>query len=997
MVMSTPSINVKLEMLRQWVCRWKKTAVSVCLLLFIWLFGGAVVLPYALQYALEKIWASQIQRVVSVEDVRFNPLHGALTVSQLRIQEPDGAVLVGFESFFIDYDIMSIFRLEYGLDTVELYQPSVRLVADGSGGYTIQALAGASSSIDEPTTEETVKMPSVWLKKLEIHGASIDYMDEVNGKPFSKHVELVNLSLQDFHTQAVAHKNSLDLVLRDGKGATVEWTGKLNIDPMQIDGRIVVTDLDMTSLLDSLLPPQNFVLRKMQLDMDVPHIIQFDQADKPDIRVDGARVRLRDIQIAADINADAVIQLSDVEASEIAVDLTSQSVRVGQLMLNKGRVEVEREADGILSLQKLFSAPAKTPPAASVTAQTHTAVAETAPWSFQLQSVTVADYAVHVIDRVPSTPVEIHIAPVQFKASGIQYGSVEPVPLELSAGLPASGELVVQGQAVLSPLTFNGKMQLRQGALSLIQPYVAEQARIVLAQGLLDAAMTVDVSVEPEVAMVVSGAATVRDLDVREREQNRKLLSWHLLDVAGLAYTSADNRLQVDSVDVSKPYSRFIINKDGTTNIQALLVDKPVRAAAVEPAGTAPPLALLIKKVVVDDADLGFSDLTLNPDFRVTIEKLNGRIENISTDPDSRATVDLRGKVDHYAPAKIQGKCNVLGAKPVLDMGVSFSDIELTTFTPYSGTYAGFVIDKGQLSLDLNYSLENNRIKGKNHIVMKQLQLGKKVENKASTDLPIRLAIALLRDENGVIDLGFDVDGNVDDPSFSVGGLFFKVLGNVVKKAVTSPFNLLSGLLGDTPGEPDRVAFAFGDVTLDKMGQTKVDGVATMLKKRSLLQLSLRGRVAPKEDKLALQQQKLAARLADETGLTVDDFINPDKAVENGRARRLVGRLIHDARHDELKDIEARIREDRQAKQQSVEKQAIRVAAYQQAWLRLAGDVPVGDSDLRQLGLARASQVKNSLMEQHGISPDRVFVLDALVSSDIAPPAAEVQMGFQAK
>jgi hypothetical protein len=630
----------------------------------------------------------------------------------------------------------------------------------------------------------------------------------------------------------------------------------------------------------------------------------------------------------------------------------------------------------------------------------------TAPWQVTIEQAGLENFNVNVTDEKMSPPVTMALTPIQLHMTNIKPLSTEPMNAKLSLGLPMNSELAWNGTITPSPLSVTGDVLLKQLPLSLAQPYVAQAASVVIGSGTLEAALKLDIHQQESLQVSVTGSSAVRDLEIREKSQKQKLLSWKALELADIDYSLQKNAVNIAEVKVVKPYGRFIINADGSTNIQQLLAadtqttakkENPKKVAAastVKPAkntadkNQVPTFLLAVKHVSVQEGDMGFADMSLTPHFRVAIEKLQGDIDNISTAPGVVTKVDLKGKVDRYAPVTIKGTCDVMGTTPALDMAMSFKNIELTTFTPYSGTYAGFIIDKGQLSLDLNYTLVNNRIEGKNHIVMNQFQLGKKVENAKASDLPIRLAIALLRDENGVIDLGFEVNGNVNEPSFSIGGLLLKVLGNIVKKAVMAPFSLIAGMAG-TSDQADLVVFERGSSTLNEAGEMKVATVANLLQKRELLRVNVRGNIMPEEDKLALQQQRLASQLSQKSGVPVSEFLSPALAVEQGAAAKLVGKLHRKQYNDSLSDLEERIEEDRRAKQLADDPVAVKITAYEQAWVRLAEVVPLTDEELKQLAMDRAGNIKTALLEKHAIAANRVFVLDS-ADEDTKPESVAV-------
>ena len=95
--------------------------------------------------------------------------------------------------------------------------------------------------------------------------------------------------------------------------------------------------------------------------------------------------------------------------------------------------------------------------------------------------------------------------------------------------------------------------------------------------------------------------------------------------------------------------------------------------------------------------------------------------------------------------------------------------MELSIFNPYSGKFAGYNITKGKLTTELHYKVDGRKLDAQHHIIIDQLEFGDKTESKDAVSLPIKLAVALLKDRNGVIDLNLPVTGSLDDPKFRSG------------------------------------------------------------------------------------------------------------------------------------------------------------------------------------------------------------------------------------
>jgi hypothetical protein len=247
-----------------------------------------------------------------------------------------------------------------------------------------------------------------------------------------------------------------------------------------------------------------------------------------------------------------------------------------------------------------------------------------------------------------------------------------------------------------------------------------------------------------------------------------------------------------------------------------------------------------IARVRVVDGSMNYADYTFQPHFATGILGLNGSITGLSGRPDARAIVQLDGAVDRYAPVTIRGQVNYFAPFPFTELAISFHNIELTTFSPYSGKFAGYRIDRGKLSLDMSYHIADRRLDASHHVVIDQLELGDRVESPDALAIPVKLAVALLKDRDGVIDLELPVTGSIDDPTFALGEVLWKVFRNLLVKAVTSPFALLGSLGGAGAGEELQfVDFAPGSAALDPLNAAKLGKLRQALASRPALQLDV--------------------------------------------------------------------------------------------------------------------------------------------------------------
>lgn len=377
----------------------------------------------------------------------------------------------------------------------------------------------------------------------------------------------------------------------------------------------------------------------------------------------------------------------------------------------------------------------------------------------------------------------------------------------------------------------------------------------------------------------------------------------------------------------------------------------------------------------IEDGVANFTDHSVTPNFSATIQDLKGGVDGLSSKPHARATVDLHGDVDRYSPVSITGRVNVLGPL-YTDLKMDFRNIELSIFNPYSGKFAGYEISKGKLTTELHYKIDHGRLDAQHHIVIDQLEFGAKTASKDAVSLPVKLAAALLKDRHGVIDLDLPVTGSLDDPKFRIGPLIWKVLVNILEKAVTAPFALLGSMFG---GGPDLqfVEFQPGSSELEPAQRAKVASLAKALEARPQLKIELPIASVPDLDRPALIQAAFEAQIA--------------RAEAADRKRRTANAAPADfERLAPAPQLEV-LKRAYEAETGSAPRYPESVAAAKDkaasiaakiGYLRTAlrEHVSVGDQELRILGEQRAAVLQQALLDGTQLTADRVF----LVSNDKA-------------
>ncbi len=538
-------------------------------------------------------------------------------------------------------------------------------------------------------------------------------------------------------------------------------------------------------------------------------------------------------------------------------------------------------------------------------------------WYVELHQFAFNDGSIDLLERSVSDGTYYRISNLNIKSGKVTTDFSKPISYTTSLHVSADpqtfsdtskGALSSSGSVVIAEQTVQGKAAIEQLVLSQFQKYVSPHANVTLEEGLFnlnvefDGAFMNAADKENIDSLNVKASTSINNLSVLD-DASSPLLQWQSLNVDNIEFDHASNQLSVDNIHLQAPFARLIIDEAKQTNVSKLIVASSDKSANSEsasetgsattskaskanvPAGTtaepsqANELAIAVNTISIENGKAYFADHSLTPKFASAIESLNGKVLGIDSRSTSPANVDITGKIDNYAPVKLAGTIHPLKDDIDLDLDFSVKGAELTSVNPYSGTYMGYYIDKGLLSLAVQYKLNGKALEGKNRVVIDQLTLGKKSNSEQALSLPLGLAIALLEDRNGVIDLGLDVSGDIDSPDFSFGSIILNAIGNIITKAVTAPFSLLANLVG-SDDELDNVEFGFGEHSLNADAQEKLNTLAKALKKRPGLRVNIEGTVNAMSDASALAQRQLNTTLLTRSGL-VDSSATSGNASTN--------------------------------------------------------------------------------------------------------------------
>ncbi|MGD9333222.1 MAG: DUF748 domain-containing protein, partial [Desulfobacterales bacterium] len=647
----------------------------------------------------------------------------------------------------------------------------------------------------------------------------------------------------------------------------------------------------------------------------------------------------------------------------------------------EGIFEIRRLADGQLNLD-IFRPPAESldPPPEK----------PGDPWQVDVQQIDLAGYTVKGINLVPNDPVAVTVDEINLGVVDFSTRPRAETTISLNCRINASGRLDTRTALVLEPLKADLQLTLEQLDLAGFYPFIKPYIGVVLADGDLSisGAINLKTSDTGAPAVVYQGQAAIDNFKTLDRQRARPFVTWKSLELTGLDIGVDPTYLTIQEINVRQPFSRLLIDENGQLNLAMATVltgeetaegagrdDNGAGASATDSAPqSTPPVPIKIGSIRGQGGKIIFADRSFKPGFQADIESVESRITGLSTEAAEPAKVDIKGRVDGHAPVSITGEINPLGEEMYADLAFDFQQMDLTAASPYSGRYVGRTISQGKLSLKTAYHIENRALKADHNIMIDQFNFGQDVDSPDDMNLPVDLAVALLKDRSGEIHIDLPVSGDMDDPEFSIAGIVLQAFVNLIAKAVTSPFALLGSMFAGE--DMDQLAFEPGRARLTPATTEKLEALIKILYERPSLRLEISGYADPASDTSAYADILFQRKLQSQKVLQLADEGQADVPLEDI--------VIAPEEYEEL--LQAAYEAETFEKQTNfIGMEKTLPPAEAEALIR--EHIEVSRADLEELAYARALAIKDYILDSEQVEAERVFLVKP--ENSLAPAAAE--------
>ena len=977
-------------LLNPFIKRHKKSLLLITILLVffgIYALLIGVFTPYYLQHKLPDFINKSSALSLQIDEIIINPFYLSVEVKQVNLEDKNKQSLAAFERLYINFQLSSLFRQLWYFDTLILESPSLhyQIYSDFSNNIEqLQALINQNNTSiknsatqnDELDSTPDDLFPSLLVNILRIDKLAIYFTDDTKKPIFKAHVGPLNLTLDNFTTQKDLNSPySLKATSASGIiGSSFEWQGFIKFLPFRSEGKFVIREVNLPKAYQYVKDELPSLLTSGTLNLTANYRVNLSQ-EQLFFDVENANVSFLDVFLKGKSQDLTAIELGELLLSDVNYSSKSHQLSLGQLALNKSNVNLVIDQQGKLNLNEMFSQ--WVPPednrqpgkgnSGKVTLNKGSAD-QASQLKLAIDNIIFNDNNLLFVDNTTKKMTELAVSQINMNLTAFNLQPSSYFPVNFSAVIEESGNVEVIGDFSIFPLSSRFDISAENLPVLSIEQYIQQFIISEIVSGEVNLAMKLDyqqpknkINITDKLSdkLRIYGDLTLNNWRTKLASEDNDYARIEQVKLDGINYSQIQNTLDIEKMTVDNLWLNARRNVEGIINITNIhRPQKNVKQQDNSQSEQSGPkqnqsdlISVNLKHFQVNSADIMYTDYAVNPRYKMQIAPLDIDIKGLSTVVNSRAEIALNAKLNKFAPLTLKGSVNLLSDTLYTNFNLRLNDIQMSDMTPYSGTFIGREIDQGKLNLNINYVIEEEQLRAENTVFIDQLELGNNVKSKQATNLPIGLAVSLLKDSNQEIHIDMPISGNLNDPEFSYGQLVWQTFGNLIVKAVSSPFSLLAGLV-DSDDDLGAINFGAGSSELEEKMVKRLELLAQALKKRPELQLSITGCFHP-DDREVFKNILLQQRINPESIVISDsDYL---LLLEAEYLKSMGLAYIHDLKKDinEAESLTVKI---------------------MQLYTALIDNVQVSDNQLVNLAQQRSRNIQQLLITEYQLTANRLVI-----------------------
>lgn len=957
---------------------------------------GFFLVPYLIKSYTEDAVQERFGWTGGPAEVSFNPFEMALRVNDFEVRDNSDTRVLAFSELLVNFDLGSIYYWAWTLEPSHLNNLYALVQIDESAETNFgKAWAAHNEPVPEEQQDEKKEpqdeqiagtLPRILLKEIMLADGQIKIEDSTQGTTIIHEISPLDLLISDFVTYEDSdgrYVASLTL----GESQKLKWEGSIDAEPYyRSNGSLELSAFNLGNLWPYVQPYVNYRVSSGSLDASADYVFSWQPEAQQalHLQVSNGHAEITDLAAAIpENNAFETAELGTIDRMGVRglnYDYNQENLDIREAYLNKLDLMLIRNAQNQINVAWPYTGAPTGDKASSDKPAESDSSANGNRFKWHIELVDLSDSRVTWKDKTLENTASINVEKISAQIHDLNQNLDEAKTFSLSLAPEQSGPVEMNGTLIPAKAQLEATVEVEKLHVPLAQPYVNQFINLQLNKGALTVKGELVLTGETSIGHF-SGTVDVDNFDATDPLLKAELIGWKSMRSGPMRAAFAQPTVTIDTLTVIEPYGQFRISDSGETNFSALFPDKPEgantgtapEASAQSGLAVEPKAEVNIARVLFENGRVYFEDNSIEPSVVLPMKQLGGAITGISSRPDNRSEVDLAGVVGEHGTVTIQGKLDALAEQLYLDLGLVVENFHLSTVSPYAAKYIGRKIERGQLKLNLNYHVEAGELEASNDIVIEDLSLGESVTSDEAVDLPISLAVALLKDASGTISLDVPVNGSLKDPDFSLDKVIWQAFTNLLKTAVTSPFKLIGSLIGSSGDDIQKVDFEAGSSQLSSAAEGSLQSLSTALKERPELRVEVRGKASRAIDAPALAQSQLATDM-DQRNLMGGDDIASYEDYLKAKGANLPERTRKQAQET-----------DSDAPKTGLSQEQISDEQYLAQLKQAAADsIQITDERLQKLALERSEKVYQSLVESNGLEQAQLSSAEPDVDTDSA-------------
>ncbi|MGM0518454.1 MAG: DUF748 domain-containing protein [Campylobacterota bacterium] len=932
--------------------RFDKVFYFVFIVFTIYVSVGFKLIPYIAQEQLVKNLNNNLTLKTHIEKVDFNPFTFSIKIDDFKLGDYKNPT-ISFQELILDVGgFKSLLDMHVNIENITLKQAFVDVIQYEDDSINLTKLLKQKENKPKQNNKNSSSDIKFLISKISLLNSNINFTKQKENKPFLFTLDNINYTIHDlgtFKNPLTSNNLSIDI----NKNAKLILKGALRLEPFSMYGKVSLSNLELKKLLDYKKEMLNFTLDK---NANFDTVVNFDISKKDEfkLKLNTDKFLLSNLNINS--NKNSVLKLEKFDISKINFDLNKQDIKVSNIEFTKPEVNLIQDKDG-LNISNLINK-TEIKDEKNKTKQENTNTENN--WDIMLSNIKLNNSTFKFEDKKNKIAIDVNDLIVNLNSIKLIDNKID------------INKIVSDTKSInINQIKQKQKINIKDIGLDIEDIYLNNQ------------------NIDIEKLQLSKPSFKL------ENQKTNSLIKAENIDIFANKITKNEKLIKVDQVKLNEPALSIYNSKDktkintsniniivnnikrydngllsvGNTNIKNPKIEisllrktqsktEPETKKSVAKKEDSPKFD--IGTVSINNAQLQFEDENLPIPFKTTISKLNGEISKFDTTKASKTDLKVNGVVNKYGIAKITGIVNPQDIKILTDINMIFKNISMKSFTPYTSRYIGRQIDGGKLDLNLKYNIEKSNLDAKNSIVITKIELGDEVKSDDAVSLPLGLAIALLENRNGVIDLDIPVSGNIDDPKFEIGSIVWKAFSNLIMKAVTAPFSLLGAMFGFDENEIKSVSFDYGQKVISPLQKETLDKITKILKKRPNLALKLSPTYDKNKDLEALQIQSFKEFIENKI---------PNKQIENYETKYQTILEKQYLKYNKNLDIKNQFVDNKKLNYQAYTKRLKEILLEKQN---------ITKKDLEKIGKSRVKSIKDYLIQNNKVGQKQVIIQDKI-------------------